>query len=385
MKRQIYMDYAATTPMLSEVVAAMQPYFSDKFYNPSATYLAAQDVAKSVEGARATIAQHLGAKPSEIIFTAGGTEANNLALFGIADMHPNAHIVTTAIEHESVLAPLKQLAKHGQQVSIVQPQPSGVIDPAQIAAAITDKTVLVTIMYANNELGTIQPIHQIAQILQQIRKKRQQQGSKTPIYLHTDACQAGNYLDLHVHRLGVDLMTINAGKVYGPKQCGALYIRAGVNVEPLMFGGGQERNLRSGTPNVANIIGFAKALTIVQTSRHTEAKRLAELQQLFYELLNKEVPTAIITGSLKHRLPNNVHVTLPGEDNERLMMALDEQGIMAATGSACSASNDEPSHVLAAIGLNEVTARSSLRFSMGRNTTQSDIVDTVTSLRQILK
>lgn len=206
-------------------------------------------------------------------------------------------------------------------------------------------------------------------------------GNELPIYLHTDACQAANYLDLHVSRLGVDLMTLNGGKIYGPKQSGVLYASAKVRLEPLIRGGGQERNYRSGTENVASCIGFAKALQLVQAGRREESERLIGLQKLAFELIAQKLPQAVINGSQKHRLPNNVHLTLPGQDNERLLVELDERGILAAAGSACSASDDEPSHVLRAMGVSDVDAQASLRLTMGRDTSAQDIRDTIETLR----
>jgi cysteine desulfurase len=242
---------------------------------------------------------------------------------------------------------------------------------------IDDNTVLLSIMYANNELGTIQPIRKIAEIVQNHRSRRAQNQSSLPLYLHTDACQATPYLDLHVSRLGVDMMTINASKMYGPKQVSALYVKTGTRLSPLIFGGGQERGLRSGTENVPGIIGLAAALDVVQGRRHDESRRLAELQRLIYALIEQKVPTAVINGSTKHRLPNNVHLTISGQDNERLMMLLDEAGVQVAVGSACSASSDQPSHVLAAIGLSDEAARASLRLTMGHSTDENAIRTTV--------
>jgi cysteine desulfurase len=226
-------------------------------------------------------------------------------------------------------------------------------------------------MYANNEVGTIEPLREVAELVAQKRAERRKDG--LPLYLHTDACQAPNYLDLHVARLGVDLMTINGGKIYGPKQSGALFVGAHVELKPQILGGGQERNLRSGTENVAQAVGLATALDIAQAMRHDEAKRLQELQKYFFAELEKAVPTAVVNGSRKKRLPNNLHITIPSVDNERLLMQLDEAGILAAAGSACSASDEEPSHVLRAMGISDADAQSSLRAAMGRGTSRADL------------
>jgi cysteine desulfurase len=376
----IYLDHAAATPLSPAVIDAMRPYLDDQFYNPSANYLAARKVHDALETARGGVAHWLGTRPSEIIFTAGGTEANNLAIHGVMRQYPGANVVVSAIEHEAVLIPAQRY--DCRQVDVT---PNGTISTESLQQQINDKTVLVSVMYANNEIGTLQPLRAIAQIVAQVRAARQAVGNSLPLYFHSDACQAGNYLDLHVSRLGVDLLTINGGKIYGPKQSGALYVKGGLQLLPLIDGGGQERGLRSGTENVAQAIGLAAALDQVQPRRHEEAKRLQNLQGYFTKQLTKLVPGAVLTGSLKHRLPNNIHVILPGFDNERLLIQLDEQGIMAAAGSACSASNGEPSHVLQAIGLSDADAQSSLRFTMGQTTTAADVDYTLKTLADVTR
>jgi cysteine desulfurase len=239
-------------------------------------------------------------------------------------------------------------------------------------------------MYANNEIGTVQPIRDIAAVIAEKRAERAGERAPLPLVFHTDACQAANYLDLHVARLGVDMMTLNGGKIYGPKQSGALYVKAGTALQPLIRGGGQERGRRSGTENLAAAAGFSKALELAQAMRREETARLKDLQARFVRQLQEAVPDAIINGSLKYRLPNNVHVTLPGHDNERLLIGLDENGILAAAGSACSASSEEPSHVLKAIGVGDTDAQSSLRFTMGRGTTAEGVDRAVRTLSQLL-
>jgi cysteine desulfurase len=373
----IYLDYAAATPMDATVAAAMQTYLSDKFYNPSASYLAAKSVATDVAEARARVAHWFGARPTEIIFTAGGTEANNLAINGVMRQFPDARVLVSAIEHEAVLAPARQYA-----CDLIPVKPDGVVDLEALASLIDDKTVLVSVMYANNEIGTIQPVKQIAAIVAGVRKTRGPKG--LPLYLHVDACQAPAYLDIHASRLGADMITINGGKIYGPKQSGALFVKTGTQLQAQVLGGGQERNLRSGTENVAGVIGLATALDLVQERRHDEVKQLQELQTNFIRDLQTAIPSLEVNGSLKHRLPNNVHVTIPGQDNERLLMALDEAGIMAAAGSACSASKEESSHVLKAIGKTDDEAYASLRFSLGQGTTAAELNQTVQTLKKLL-
>lgn len=378
MSEPMYFDYAAATPLDPAVLEAMQPYWTDEFYNPSALYQAARNTHKVLEQARSRAAQVLGARPSEIVFTAGGTESDNLAISGVMRRFPEANMVVSAIEHDAILA-TAELYDH----RIAPVLADGLVDLAALEALIDDNTVLVSIMYANNEIGTVQPISKIAKKFQLIREQRRQKGNDLPLYFHTDAAQAAGLLDMHISRLGVDLLSLNGGKIYGPKQSGLLYVRGGLVLEPLVRGGGQERGLRSGTENVAACVGLAVALEMAQTRRHEEAYRLQQLQKYFFDTLQQKVPQAVVRGSRKLRLPNNVHFTIPRTDNERLLVQLDEAGILAAAGSACSASSDTPSHVLRALGLSDDEARASLRFSMGRGTTQEQIdyvVDTLSRL-----
>jgi len=375
-----YFDYAAATPMLPEAIAAMQPFFADQFYNPSALYLDARANRGHLELFRQILASGLGARPTEIVFTAGGTEANNVAISGIMSQHADGHMVTTAIEHDSVLEPAREYAH-----TLVGVTPKGLIEEADIIAAITDKTVLVSVMYANNEIGAIQPIREISHAIEVIRKQRKANGNTYPLFLHTDACQAGNYLDMQVARLGIDLLTINAGKVYGPKQCGALFVRAGLKLKPLISGGGQEWNMRSGTENLANIAGFTAAWSIVRHNYHDEARRVSGFRDICIAELQKLVPAATVNGPKgNRRLANNIHITVPAIDNERLLMELDEQGFQVATGSACSASDDEPSHVLKALGLSDEQAQSSIRITLGRYSTEQSVLELAETIAKIV-
>jgi cysteine desulfurase len=376
----IYLDYAAATPLDEDCLQAMKPYFTNEFYNPSATYLAGRKAKEALEQARSSVAQTIGARPSEIIFTAGGTEANNLAIQGIMNNFPGKAVLTSSIEHDSVLAPAKQFTSY--QIEVDE---SGELNLAHLRAKISDDTVLVSIMYVNNEIGTAQPLREIASILRQVRNRREKDNIKLPLYFHTDAAQAGGYLDLHASRLGVDLMTINGGKLYGPKQSGVLYIKTGVEIMPLIYGGGQERGLRSGTENLAGAAGFALALGKAQIMRVSESKRLMELKNIFAKELQNIDRSININGSLKHSSPHILNVAFDGIDNERLMMELDEAGVISAVGSACSASSSEPSHVLSAIGLSKSEARSSLRFSFGRQTSKDDLLRSAELIRHFLK
>ncbi len=378
-RNKLYLDYAAATPLDAEVLAVMKPYFNDIFFNPSADYLAAKDTRSALDTARAAVAYCLGAKPGEVIFTAGGSEANNLAIKGIMDGYPKAKLLISAIEHESVIAPAK-----GYIHKTIKVTRDGRLDLADLQNKLDDSVVLVSIMYANNEVGTIEPLKEAAAVIAEARIKRHEKGNPLPLLLHSDACQAANYLDLHVSRLGVDLMSLNGSKLYGPKQSGALFVRAGVRLQPLIDGGGQEMGIRSGTENVAGSIGFSAALAKAQQMRHDETARLKTLREYFISELNREFPDCVINGSPKYRLPNNVHVTFPGQDNERLLIKLDQNGVMAAAGSACSASKRESSHVLKAMGLSDNYARSSLRITLGRQTTQKDINTALAVFKQII-
>lgn len=377
---QIYLDHAATTPLDARVLTAMRPYFTDNFYNPSAAYDSARQVKKDVEAARAKIAHYIGARPSEIIFTAGGTEANNLIIQGVMEEFPDGNCLVSAIEHDSVIKPAERY-----EHALIMCQPDGRLDIRDLKKKINEKTVLISVQYANNEIGTIQALKDIAGVISDVKKTRAASNNTLPLYFHTDACQVPAYLDIHASRLGVDAMTINASKIYGPKQIGALFVKAGVKMQSIMLGGGQERGMRSGTENVASIIGFAKALELVQENRHEESGRMQELQRLFGTELSSRLGAANVNGSTKHRLPNNIHVTFPGQDNERLMMELDQQGILCAVGSACSASDEEPSHVLKAIGLSDPDSQASLRFSMGHSTNRKQILRTIDVLTNLLE
>lgn len=372
MNTPIYLDYAAATPMDARAMQAMQPFFSEQFYNPSAVYQKAREVRQQLEIARATVASVLGSKDQEIVFTSGGTEANNLAIHGIMQNFPEGNIIVSSIEHESVLEPASCYERRMAPVT-----KRGIIDIAALEGLIDEKTVLISVMYANNEIGTIQPIKEVADIIQ---KKRAERHSSLPTHhypllFHTDACQAANYLDLHVSRLGIDLMTLNGGKIYATKQSGCLYVRAGVSLRSQIKGGGQESHMRSGTENVGAIIAFATMLQNVQKARKDEGERLQQIRDEIQSIILKNVPNITFNGDVKRRLPNSLHLTVPSADGERLLMELDELGVMVATGSACTASSDRPSHVLLAIGLTEAQASGSLRITLGQPTDQEQAIE----------
>lgn len=365
----IYLDYAAATPLDPRVLSVMQPFFTDKFYNPSAAYMAARGVRAEIEEARAQIGKILGARANELIFTAGATESINLAINGIMQQFPDSHAITSAIEHEAVLAAMQ--AQPSKTILAVDKH--GLINIDQLQAAITDQTVLISIGYVNNEIGIIQHLGDISRIIQTIRKIRQSAGNTRPLYLHTDASQAAGHLDLHVSRLGIDLMTLNAAKVYGPKQVGLLYVTSHVQLIPQLHGGGQERAIRSGTENVAGIIGFAKALEIAEEDRTADSEHFSHLRERCISRILSALPGTLINGHPKRYTPHILSLSFASVDGERLLMELDEAGIMVATGSACAANRDQPSHVLAALGLESELIDGSLRLSFGRHTTVEQI------------
>lgn len=353
----IYLDHAAATPLDEHVLAAMLPYFSDDFYNPSSPYAPAVLVKRALEDARHAIAVVIGAKPAEIIITAGATESVNLALTAAR----GGHIVTTAIEHDAVL---KAAKNHSH--TIVPVNKFGMIDPEDVRAAITVDTRLISIGLANHEIGTIQPLRKIADIVSDVRRARSESGNKTPLWLHSDASQGVGQIDVNIARLGVDLLTLNAAKIYGPKQVGLLYAAPDVKLEPLVFGGGQERGLRSGTENVAGTIGLANALEFAEAKRKSEARRLAELRDKLESRLRDAFEDMVISGHPRKRLPSHLHISFPGIDAERLVFLLEARGVLVATGSACSANQNTRSHVLEAIGLAPGVADGSLRLTLGR-------------------
>jgi len=370
----VYLDYAAATPLDEEVFLAMQPYWQEKFFNPSSIYQSSVEVKNDLLQARQTIASLIGAHYQEIIFCAGGSEANNLALKGyLSNFEPSKnHVVVSYLEHDSVLKAL-----NGFDYQLADLKSDGLIDIDHCLSLINDQTNLVVLMLANNEIGTIQPVKYLTDKIKQIRLERLKKKNFQPLIVFCDACQAGNYLDLHLSRLGVDMMSLNGSKIYGPKQTAALYIRHGLKIKPLIDGGGQEYGLRSGTENTAGFIGLAVALKKTQALKNSEIKRLKNLQNYFLKNLSNQLPEVILNGSFKNRLPNNLNLSFPGQDNERMLFYLGKHGIMASAGSACSASNHHASHVLSALGLNDHQIHSTIRITMGRQTTKDQLDKTI--------
>jgi cysteine desulfurase len=379
MKKSTYLDHAAATPMDPGVFKAMKPYITDKFANPSSPYAAGREASEALEAARKRISTVLGAKPLEIIFTSGSTEAANLAIMGVAAKFPYSRIVVSSIEHEAVLDCMAALERQGRLTGVLPVVSNGIMDPESVVAGVDDTTALVCVMYANNEIGTIQPLVKISQQIAQIRASRKERGITLPLYLYTDAAQAGD-LNLQVNRLGVDMMSLGGSKIYGPKSSGFLYVRTGVDIEPLIYGGGQERGLRSGTQNVAAALGLATALELMQKTKDKEVKRQSALRDYLIGEIIKKIEGTRLNGDRKLRLASNINITIPGVSGESLVLYLDKAGYQVATGSACTAANEDPSHVLLALGLTKHQAESSLRITLGRSTTKQDLVGLVRAL-----
>lgn len=369
----IYLDYAAATPLDKRVFAAMEPYFTEKFYNPSSPYEPARQVGRDIEDARMSISHILGAKPSEITFTAGATESINLIFKSVA--HAGSAVVA-ATEHHAVME-----AAHSTDLRILGVDQKGRVAVDDLTNLIDDKTAIVSIALGNNEIGTLQRIKQLSVAIKKIKEDRMMRGNKTPLIFHTDASQGAGLVDIHVARLGVDAMTLNAGKIYGPKQTGLLWASSDVQLSPIIVGGGQENGLRSGTENVASIIGFARALTIAEEKRKSENDRLQKLRKDFIKRVVDAFPEVIISGDQKHSLAHIVHLSFPGLDAERVLFALESEGIYVATGAACAANKQRASHVLRAIGMSDEDIGGSLRFSFGRQTTEQELERVVEVLK----
>lgn len=366
MSTPIYLDYAAATPLDERVFAAMRPYFFGHFHNPSAAYQAARQVRTALDEARHQLAIEIGGKRDEVILTAGATESINLAFNGV--LEAGDHVVIGATEHAAVRA-VALCYDHATAAATTR----GIITPEAVKAAVTDATKLISITAADSELGTIQPLSKIAAVVETIRRDRLLRNIETPLYLHSDASQAAGVVDMHVARLGVDLLTLNAAKCYGPKQVGLLWAAAHIRLKPLIHGGGQERGLRSGTENVAGAIGFAMALHIAQKQRHSESDRLRTLRDDLEKRLRTDIPGLVINGSSKKRLPGHLNISLEGLDAERVVFHLDARGVQVATGAACAANKGTRSPVLEAVGMSDSLADGSLRLSLGRQTTAADI------------
>lgn len=378
----IYLDHAAATPLDPRVYEAMLPYLADIFGNPSSIHHVGRAASDALRAARATLANALAVDPHEIILTGSGTESDNLAIIGLARAQRQAghgnHLIISAIEHKAVMTAADRLREEGFSVTILPVDHDGLLELTTLEEALTEDTMLVSIMYANNEIGTIQPIREIATLL------AAHSVNKRPPLFHTDACQAAGQLPVAPRTLGVDAMTINSAKLYGPKGIGLLYLRKGLAIQPLISGGQQEDGRRAGTENVALAIGFAKALELAVRTTDSEAGRLAALRDHFLSELRTRLPSLLLNGHPTKRLPNNVHICLPDVEGEALLLRLDHAGICAATGSACNATDLSPSHVLTAIGRGDELIHGSLRFTLGRDTTAADLTKTAEVLTKVV-
>jgi cysteine desulfurase len=419
-KKIIYLDNAATTPVRKEVVLAMKPFWNESFGNPGSITKMGVRARQAVENARRTVAECLKARPQEIVFTSGGTESNNLAVFGLVNhlvsqtRHSSLekeeskklsdmHFITTNIEHSSISECFKELERRGGKVDYLKVNEKGLVSSKDLRKLIKPNTVLVSVGYANNEIGVIQPIKEIMKEIRHARKENVISNSVLP-YFHTDASQAGLYCNLNINELGVDLMTLDAQKICGPKGVGILFVKAGVEISPIVFGGGQERGLRSGTENVPLIVGMAKAIEACHQTEHTfpllrrggvpslrggAVERIRKVRDYFWVKIQKQIPEAVLNGDLENRLPNNLNISIPGIDSEFTVFCLDEAGIVCSTRSACN--HDEGGSVVVRAlykGLafeGQAFVRSTLRFSLGENITKKDIDFVVITLKKIVE
>jgi len=362
--KRIYLDYAATTPCDPEVIKAMEPYFFQKFGNPSSIHSFGQEAKGAIEEAREKLASFLGARLEEIIFTSGGTESNNFAVGGVAyaQAKKGNHIITTAIEHHAIIEPCKLLEKRGFKVTYVSTDKYGLVSPDDIKKAITDKTILISVMHANNEIGTIQPIAEISRIARE-----------SGIYFHTDAVQTVGHIPVNVDDLNVDLLSLSGHKFYGPKGVGALYVRKGTRIERFLHGGDQERARRASTHNTPGIVGLGKAIELCLDKMKDEAKFQSVLRDRLIKEIKEKISDVYLNGHPEQRLPNNVNFSIKYIEGESILLNLDMLGIAVSTGSACTSTSLEPSHVLLAIGLPHEIAHGSLRITLGRWTKEEDI------------
>ena len=372
----IYMDHSATSPVDPEVFEAMKPYFVDNFGNASTLYSRGRDARKAMEAARENVASLIGAKPEEVIFTSGGTESDNIAIKGTAYRLKNKgnHIITSAIEHPAVRETCKYLEKNGFEVTYLPVYEDGIVRVSDLEDAITDKTILITIMHANNEIGTIQPISEIGKIARENK-----------IYFHTDAVQTVGKIPVNVEEMNVDMLSLSAHKVYGPKGIGALYVKKGVRLEPIIHGGGHEKGLRPGTENVSGIVGLGKACELAEKNLLEDTKYITNLRDKLIDGILDSIEQSYLDGHRTKRLPNNANLRFTGIEGESLVLHLDSKGVAASTGSACSSKSLEPSHVLIALGLEHVEAHGSLRLTLGKENTEEEVDYVITAVKEVVE
>lgn len=373
--KNIYLDYAATAPCDPEVMKSMEPYFFEKSGNASSLHAYGQEAKKALEDSREATAGFLGAKPEEIIFTSGGTESDNQAIFGAAEAlsAKGNHIITSSIEHHAILEPCKALEKKGFKVTYMGVDKDGLVDPEEIKKAVTGKTILISIMHANNEIGTIQPIAAIGKI-----------AKERGVCFHTDAVQTVGHIPVNVNDLNVDLLSLSGHKFYGPKGVGALYIRKGTRIGRFLYGGDQEKGRRASTHNVSGIAGLSKAVELCAKTMDKEAKFLTSLRDKLIKEIPAKIPEVRLNGHPTSRLPNNVNFSVKYVEGESMLLSLDMLGLALSTGSACTSSSLEPSHVLLAIGLDHATSHGSLRITTGRWTKESDIEYLLANLPKVV-
>lgn len=384
--KRIYLDYAATTPVDKDVLKEMLPYFSKKFGNAASLHSFGLEANAGVEKARNILAKYFNAEPIEIVFTSGATESNNLSLKGVVKQHQlkskeKVHIITTAFEHHCVLDASKTLEKFGlAEVTYILPNKDGIIEIKDIEKAIKSNTLLISVMYVNNEIGTVQPIKEIGAMIKELNKKR-----TIKIVFHTDATQAVNYFNCNVDELNVDLMSMSAHKIYGPKGVGALYIRKGTPIIRVQDGGDQENRRRAGTHNVPGIVGLGKAIEILAKNKKKDSVKIKKLRDILIKKVLKEVPNSRLNGSSVDRSPNNANFSFKDIEGESLLMMLDNMGVACSTGSACSSQSLEPSHVILSLGLKHEDAHSSLRITLGKYTKKEEILFAVKALKETIK
>ena len=370
----IYLDNAASTPVHEQVFHEMIPFLQDQFGNPSSIHRYGRFAQRAIQNARKQIAHLINSEPNEILLTSGGTESNNTALFGLAHAAKGNHIVTSSIEHEAILEPCKKLEKEGFEITYIPVDNSGLVNSKDIEKSITPETCLVSIMFANNEVGTIQPIQEISKICH-----------NKQIVFHTDAVQAVGKVKIDVKELGIDMLSISSHKINGPKGVGSLYIKKGIEIIPFIFGGGQENGMRSGTENVASIVGFGKACQLAQENMKQNILHLQNIRNNLITKVMKEIPLVTLNGHSDQRIANNAHFTFLGVNGEDLIIKLDENGIAASTGSACSVRVQKESHVLKAMGFSHDQIAGSLRLTVGLSNTDSEIEKTVEVLKKVVR
>jgi cysteine desulfurase len=389
-KRKIYLDYAATTPIDRRVFRAMSPYFTEEFGNPSNLYDLGLKAKRGLVAATKKITEALHCAPDEFVFTGSATEADNLALAGVAraNKERGSKIIVSNVEHKGIIAVCNALKKEGFEIVEVPVGKDGLVDPADVAKALDEKTILVSITSADSETGTLQPIAEISKVIKNFQEKNSPRPTPyalrpTPFF-HTDASQSALYLDIDIQKLGVDLMTLSAHKLYGPKGIGGLYVRRGTAIDPIIFGGGQQRKLRSGTENIPAIVGFGEAMALAQGHRKSESARVKKLRDKLEAGIFKAIPKVQLNGNKTHRLPNFLNVSILDVEGEAMLLYLDEKGILVNTGSACNSESLEPSYVLMALGNPYEYIHGSIRFTLGRKTTASDVNYVLRELPEIV-